>query len=73
MKTSTSVENLLLQLLSVSGDIAVPDDIGDTVLRRTLDACRESGWVAMNPVAAGFQKVTLTPAGQALAKCGNAE
>lgn len=57
-------QKLLLELLIMSGDIAIADDISGTILERTLDECEKKGWVARSQFGAGFHKTTITPLGR---------
>ena len=61
-------QELLLQLLVMSGDIGIAADIRDTILERTLEECRRAGWVSVNHFGAGFNKASITPDGRALIK-----
>lgn len=61
-------QRLLLELLVMSGDIAVADDIQGTILERTLEECRQAGWVTTKRFGAGFNKTSITPAGRIVAK-----
>lgn len=61
-------QRLLLELLVMSGDIAIADDITDTILERTLNECREAGWVEINYAGAGFSKASITYRGRSLVK-----
>lgn len=66
MNKASSHQILFLELLTMSGDIAVRDDINGTILGRTLEECRNAGWVAVRQFAAGFNKVTITTTGRAI-------
>ncbi|NQV54720.1 MAG: hypothetical protein HQ503_02580 [Rhodospirillales bacterium] len=55
---------LLLELLVMSGDIAVSDNREDTILGRTLKECESSGWITTKQFGAGFNKVTITATGR---------
>jgi len=60
---------LLLELLVMSGDIAVSDKNGDdTILHRTMDECERKGWVSVKRFGAGFNKASVTDRGRALAR-----
>lgn len=63
-------QQLLLELLTMSGDIAVADDIKGTILERTLEECRQKAWVTTKVFGAGFNKTSITPAGRAMVKRG---
>lgn len=57
-------QKLLLELLIMSGDIAVADDISGTILERTVEECEKKGWVKRSVFGAGFHKTTITPLGR---------
>lgn len=61
-------QQLLLELLIMSGDIAVAADIKGTILERTLEECRQKGWIATKVFGAGFNKTSITPAGRSMVK-----
>ena len=61
-------QKLLLELLVMSGDIAVADNIEGTILERTLDECVSYGWVNVKRFGAGFNKASITPVGRTKAK-----
>lgn len=61
-------QKLLLELLCMSGDIAVADNIEGTILERTLEECQKSGWIETKRFGAGFNKTSITPKGRAVAK-----
>ena len=57
---------LLLELLQMSGDIAVADDIEDSILERTLKEVEQRGWVGVKHIGNGFNKVYITGAGRTI-------
>lgn len=57
-------QRLMLELLSMSGDIAVPVSDEDTVLWRTLHECRLIGLVRLTEISTGIYKVQLTLVGR---------
>ncbi len=57
-------QELFLELLKMSGDIAVATGDDDTIIQRTLKECKTKGWVKLSPFGAGFNKVSITPAGR---------
>ncbi|OFX07345.1 MAG: hypothetical protein A2516_01790 [Alphaproteobacteria bacterium RIFOXYD12_FULL_60_8] len=59
---------LLLELLVMSGDIAASESAGDSLLHRTLSECERKGWITVKRFGAGFNKVSVTEAGRALAR-----
>lgn len=68
MTTILSQQKLLLELLVMSGDIAVADDIEGTILDRTLRECQGKGWVVTKVYGAGFLRTSITSAGRAQVK-----
>ncbi len=61
-------QKLLLELLMMSGDIAVPDADNETVLFRTLKECESKGWLSLKQFGAGFNKAAITDTGRKAAK-----
>jgi len=60
-------QRLFLELIRMSGDIAVTETRTDTVLHRTLEECRDAGWIAVTPLGGGTIKVaSLTATGRRL-------
>ncbi|WP_417796302.1 hypothetical protein [Terasakiella pusilla] len=57
-------QKLLLELLIMSGDIAIADDISGTILERTVEECEKKGWVTRKQFGAGFHKTTISPLGR---------
>lgn len=57
-------QRLVMELLSMSGDIAVPVTDETTVLWRTLHECKESGLVRLTEISTGIYKVQLTLSGR---------
>ena len=62
-------QRLWLELLVMSGDIAVSEEDRDSMLWRTLKECEENGWTKLATVSQEFHSVTITKAGrEAIAK-----
>lgn len=57
-------QQLLLELLIMSGQIAVPADDKDTILWRTLDECKKTGWITWAEVSPGLFKIEITRKGR---------
>ena len=57
-------QQLLLELLIMSGQIAVPEDSNDTILWRTLTECRTAGWLTSVEVSPGLFRIEITGAGR---------
>jgi len=60
-------QQLFLELLMASGDIAVADDMGGTILGRTMKECIQRGWTENKIFGGGFNKVTITAEGRKVA------
>lgn len=61
-------QQLLLELIRMSGDIAVPAEDDGTVLFRTLQECRDKGWITLSAFGAGFNKAHITELGRVVAR-----
>ncbi len=61
-------QQLLLELLIMSGQIAVPEDSNDTILWRTLKECRTARWLTSVEVSPGLFKIEITRAGRKAAQ-----
>lgn len=59
-------QRLLLELLKMSGNIAVPDSDNGTLLFRTLVECKTQGWINLTQFGAGFNKAEITESGRAM-------
>lgn len=59
-------QELLLELLVMSGDIAIGDDMEGTILIRTVTECETQAWVTQKRFGAGFNKLCITDAGRAM-------
>ncbi len=62
-------QQLLLELLIMSGQIAVPADDTDTILWRTLKECRQAGWLTWVEVSPGLFSIEITRKGRQAASC----
>ncbi|MBB4284519.1 hypothetical protein [Roseospira goensis] len=65
-------QRLLLQLVAMSGDIAVTHTAPSSILWRTLDECVAQRWVDRTEISPGVYKVTLRPRGRAIARAEEA-
>ena len=61
-------QQLLLELLIMSGQIAVPEDSNDNILWRTLKECRTAGWLTSVEVSPGLFSIEITRAGRKAAQ-----
>ncbi len=61
-------QQLLLELLIMSGQIAVPEDSNDNILWRTLKECRSAGWLTSVEVSPGLFSIEITRAGREAAQ-----
>ncbi len=57
-------QQLLLELLIMSGQIAVPADDTDTILWRTLKECRQATWLTWIEVSPGLFSIEITRKGR---------
>lgn len=57
-------QQLLLELLIMSGDIAVSDESDKNILGRTLKECTRHGWIETKVFGGGFNKVIITEKGR---------
>lgn len=57
-------QQLVLELLRMSGEIAVLDSAEGTILWRTLQECRHSHWITQKEVSPGVYSVSLTAGGR---------
>ena len=57
-------QQLLLELLIMSGQIAVPADDMDTILWRTLEECKNAGWITWVEVSPGLFSIEITRKGR---------
>lgn len=59
-----SQQKLLLELLIVSGDIAVPGTRDESLLWRTLDECGKARWLTLSEISPGVFKISITAHGR---------
>ncbi len=59
-------QQLLLELLIMSGDIAVAENIDGTISERTLKECQSNGWIELKEFGAGFRKASITAKGRSI-------
>lgn len=57
-------QQLVLELLRMSGEIGVTEQPQQTILWRTLKECRAKGWIAVTEVSPGVHSVALTALGR---------
>ena len=57
-------QQLLLELLIMSGQIGVPADDKNTLLWRTLEECRAAGWLTWVEVSPGLFSIEITRKGR---------
>ncbi len=57
-------QQLLLELLIMSGQIAVPADDTDTILWRTLEECKKTGWITLVEISPGLFSIEITRKGR---------
>jgi hypothetical protein len=61
-------QQLLLELLAMSGDIAVTSAAPDSLIWRTLTECRREGWVTVVEVSPNVHSASVTRQGRAMIK-----
>ncbi len=64
MGTILPQQQLLLELLIMSGDIAIADQTQGSILVRTLRECAARGWVEVEKIGPGFSKAIITDKGR---------
>lgn len=57
-------QQLVLELLRMSGEIAVLETAEGTILWRTLQECRQNHWISKTEVSPGVFSVSLTASGR---------
>lgn len=57
-------QQLLLELMRMSGDIAVTGVAEDTILWRTLMECRAAGWIEWVQIRPGLHRASITEHGR---------
>ncbi|MEO3428223.1 hypothetical protein AAFN88_05155 [Pelagibius sp. CAU 1746] len=57
-------QQLVLELLRMSGEIAVLESAEGTILWRTMQECRHNHWITWKEVSPGVLSVSLTAAGR---------
>ena len=57
-------QQLLLELLHMSGEIAIVGETGGSLLWRTLEECRDRGWVKITAITGSTQRAELTALGR---------
>jgi hypothetical protein len=68
MSVTLPQQQLLLELLVMSGEIAVPGDAEDTILWRTLKECGATGWLTSVEVSPGLFRIQITTKGRRAAE-----
>jgi hypothetical protein len=64
MANTLPQQQLLLELLIMSGQIAVPADDTDTILWRTLEECRKAAWITLVEISPGLFSIEITRKGR---------
>ena len=68
MSKTLPQQQLLLELLAMSGDIAVTSAAPDSLIWRTLNECRREGWVTVVEVSPTVHSASVTRLGRAMIK-----
>ena len=61
-------QRLLIELLTMSGEIAVPREAKDTILWRTLDECERNRLIVLKDINDSICRVSVTALGRASLK-----
>lgn len=61
-------QKLLLELISVSGELSVPVQAAESLLWKTLQECDRSRWINMRETQPGMHNVRITAAGREAGK-----
>ncbi len=61
-------QQLLLELLVMSGKTAMATSDRNTILWRTLNECEEAGWLTFEKGIPGYDAAEITEAGRAVLK-----
>jgi hypothetical protein len=61
-------QELLLELLAMSGDIAVTSTAQDSLIWRTLNECHRAGWVTVVEVSPNVHSASVTRQGRTMIK-----
>ena len=64
MATPVPQQRLLLELLVMSGDIAVQELPEGSILWRTIDECKATGWLRVKTISSEFHTVSITGGGR---------
>lgn len=64
MASLLAQQRLLLELLVMSGEIAITTEPDDSLLWRTLHECEAANWARLTEVSPGIRKVELTGGGK---------
>ncbi len=68
MSVTLPQQQLLLESLIMSSEIAVPGDAENTILWRTLLECRAAGWLTSVEVSPELFKIQITTKGRRAAE-----
>ena len=64
MAASLPQRRLPLELLVMSGDIAVQELAEGSIPWRAIDECKATGWLTVKTIGSGFHTVGITGAGR---------
>ncbi len=64
-------QQLLLEKLILSGEIAANGKFEGSILWRTLTECREFGWILWSEIGSGYYKAVIMQQGRAAAEGAN--
>ena len=57
-------QRLFLELVVMSGNIALPAKDNGTILYVTMKECEKLGWVTLSPFGEGFKQAKITATGR---------
>jgi len=57
-------QRLFLELVVMSGNIALPAEDNGTILYVTMKECEKRGWVSLSPFGTGFKQAKITTSGR---------
>jgi hypothetical protein len=63
-------QQLLLELIIISGDIGVPDAEDSSIFCRTMNECKAKGWIKISTFGGGYNKLSITDYGRNLVNSG---
>ncbi len=59
---------LLLEMLIMSGRLAIAKSDHETILWRTVNECKDNGWLTLEPVGDAYEAADITDLGRTQVK-----